>query len=212
MARSSPQEEVTQLLEAWGHGDQKALAQLIPAVYQELHRLAHRFMSLEHLGQPLQTTELVSEAYLRLVRAQQVPWQNRTHFLAIAARLMRQVLVDHARTRYSLKGGGAIQHIPLDEKFELSEEKSADLSALDEALKALAAFDGRRSQVVELRFFGGLTIEETAEVLKVSPDTIMRDWNVARLWLYRELSQTKNEIAICHLTPEKDDEAKNVEE
>jgi len=211
MAKAAPQ-EVTQLLEAWGHGDQKALGQLIPVVYKELHRLAHRFMSLEHSGPPLQTTELVDEAYLRLVRAQQVPWQNRTHFLAIAARLMRQVLVDQARTRYSLKGGGAVQHIPLDEKFELPEEKSADLSALDEVLKALAVFDERKSQVVELRFFGGLTIEETAEVLKVSPDTVMRDWNVARLWLYRELSQTKNQMAMRNLLPFKDGEAKNIKE
>ena len=211
MATPSPQ-QVTQLLEAWGHGDQKALDKLIPVVYEELHRLAHRFVGLEYSDKALQTTELVNEAYLRLVRAQQVPWQNRTHFLAIAARLMRQVLVDHARTRYSLKGGGAVQHIPLDEKFELSEEKSADLSALDEALKALAAFDARKSQVVELRFFGGLTIEETAEVLKVSPDTIMRDWNMARLWLYRELSQTKKQMAMRNLLPFEDGEAKNVKE
>ena len=211
MAAPSPQ-QVTQLLEAWGHGDQKALDQLIPVIYQELHRVAHRFVGLERSDRPLQTTELVNEAYLRLVRAQQVPWQNRTHFLAIAARLMRQVLVDHARARYSQKGGGAAQHIPLDEKFELSKEKSAELSALDDALKALAVFDERKSQVVELRFFGGLTIEETAEVLKVSPDTIMRDWNVARLWLYRELSQTKNQMAIRNLLPFEDGEAKNIKE
>jgi len=152
MANPSPQ-QVTQLLEAWSQGDEKALELLIPAVYAELHRLAHRYMSQERSGHPLQTTALVNEACLRIVHAQQLPWQNRTHFLAIAARLMRQVLVDFARTRYSLKGGGTVQHICLDEGFELSEEKSAELLALDEALKALATFDGRKSQVVEVRFF-----------------------------------------------------------
>ena len=190
MTQPSPQ-QVTQLLTAWSQGDEKALEQLIPVVYRELHRLAHHYMSLERPGHPLQTTALVNEAYLRLVQTGSVPWQNRAHFLAIAARLMRRVLVDYARARYSLKAGGAVQPFSLDEGLELSEARSADLVALDDALNVLASLDKRKSQVVELRFFGGLRVEETAEVLKVSADTVTRDWNVARLWLQRELSKTE---------------------
>ena len=189
MANPSSQ-QVTHLLEAWSQGDEKALEQLIPTVYAELHRLAHRYMNQERSGHPLQTTALVNEAYLRLVHAQHIPWQNRTHFLAIAARLMRQVLVDYARTRHSLKEGGAVQHISLDEGFELSEAKSAQLLALDEALKALASFDGRKSQVVELRFFGGLSAKETAAFLKVPLEIVLRDWRLAKAWLLRELKKS----------------------
>jgi RNA polymerase sigma factor (TIGR02999 family) len=180
--------EVTQLLLAWSDGDQTALEKLIPLVYEELHRLARHYMSGERPGHTLQTTALVDEAYLRLVDWKNLRWQNRAHFFGIAAQLMRRILVDHARDhRYAKRGGGA-RKLSLDEVAVVSQERAADLVALDEALKSLAANDARKSQVVELRFFGGLSIEETAQVMKVSPRTVMRDWRMAKTWLYHELS------------------------
>ena len=187
---SSPK-EVTQWLVAWSQGDKAALDRLIPMVHEELHRLAKRHMRRErghHAKRTLQTTALVNEAYLRLIDAQQVQWQSRAHFFAIAARLMRQILVDYARSRGYLKRGGEAEHVTLEEAMVLSAERPPDLVALDDALNALAAFDERKARVVELRFFGGLSVEETAEVLNVSPDTVMRDWRLARPWLLRELS------------------------
>ncbi len=186
---SSPQ-EVTQLLIAWNNGDQSALDELIPLVYAELRRVARRYMGRERAGHTLQTTALVNEAYLRLIDASRVQWQNRAHFYAIAAQLMRRILVDYARSQNYVKRGGEAQHLPLDEATVFSAEQAPDLVALDDALKSLAAFDPRKSQVVELRFFGGLSVEETAEVLKVSPRTVLSDWSLAKAWLLRELSNT----------------------
>ena len=188
MTRPSPQ-EVTQLLRAWSDGDQQALQQLIPLVYDELHRLAHRYMARERPGRTLQTTALVHEAYLRLVDWKNVRWQNRAHFWAISAQLMRRILVDFARARGYAKRGGDAQQVSLDEALEVSEERSAELVALDDALSRLAGTDSRKSQVVELRFFGGLSVEETAEVLKVSADTVLRDWRLAKVWLLREMAK-----------------------
>jgi len=188
MARPSPG-EVTQWLIAWSQGDRAALDKLMPLVYDELHRLAHRYMSRERPGHTLQTTALVNEVYLRLVDQKSVNWQNRAHFFAIAAQVMRQVLVDYARRRRYRKRGGQAVKVSLDEAAIVSQEHGVDLVALDEALTSLAAIDPRKSQIVELRFFGGLSVEETAEVLKVSPRTVMREWSLARAWLYRELSQ-----------------------
>jgi RNA polymerase sigma factor (TIGR02999 family) len=187
---SSPQ-QVTELLLAWSQGDESALDKLIPLVHGELRRLAKRYMAKERRGHTLQTTALINEAYLRLVHSRNVHWQNRAHFFAVSAQLMRRILVDFARSRnYQKRGGGAIQ-VTLAEALEKSDERGADLIALDEALTALAEVDARKSQVVELRFFGGLSVEETAEVLKVSPDTIMRDWKMAKVWLLREMSGEK---------------------
>jgi RNA polymerase sigma-70 factor, ECF subfamily len=187
MASASPQ-GITQLLQAWSQGDQSALEKLTPLVYRELHRLAHRYMGLENLGHTLQTTALVNEAYLRLVDSN-ASWQNRAHFFAISAQLMRQILVDFARRHHQLKRGGQVQRVSLDEALVSAKEPDADLVTLDEALKALSGVDPRKSRVVELRFFGGLSLEETAEVLKVSTDTVLRDWRLAKLWLLREMSQ-----------------------
>jgi RNA polymerase sigma factor (TIGR02999 family) len=187
MTEPSPK-EITQLLLAWSHGQQSALDQLTPLVYDELHRIAKRYMGGERAGQTMQTTALVNEAYLRLVDSSQVHWQNRAHFFAIAAQLMRRILVDFARSRHNLKRGGEAKQVSLDEALVISPERGADLVALDEALQALAALDPRQSQVVELRFFGGLSINETAEVLKVSEGTVRRDWSLAKAWLHRELS------------------------
>ena len=183
-------QQITQLLLAWNEGDEKALDRLIPLVHQELHRLAHRYMAAERAGHALQTTALVNEAYLRLIDSSRVRWQNRAHFFGVSAQLMRRILVDFARARRKLKRGGDVIQVSLDEAVVISSEPSADLIALDEALTLLASFDERKSQVVELRFFGGLSVEETAEVLKVSPITVMRDWNLAKLWLLRELDRT----------------------
>ena len=180
----SPQ-EVTQLLAAWGDGDREALDKLMPLVYEELHRLAHRYMGGEAPGNTLQTSALVNEAYLRLADQRNARWQNRAHFFAISAQLMRQILVDYARRRRSQKRGGDARQVSLDEGMIVSEERAADAVALDEALKSLAEIDPRKSQIVELRFFGGLSIEETAEVLKVSPGTVMREWTFAKAWLRR---------------------------
>lgn len=187
MAESSP-EQITQLLVAWSDGDQAALEKLMPVVYAELHRLARRYMRRENPGHTLQTSALVNEAYLRLVNAESVRWQNRAHFFAVSARIMRRILVDLARERQGLKRGGGAQRITLDEGMALSPEKDVDLLALDEALQRLAALSARQSRVVELRYFGGLNEEEVAEALEVSPRTVRHDWSLARTWLYRELS------------------------
>jgi RNA polymerase sigma-70 factor (ECF subfamily) len=190
-----PNIEVTQLLKAWGHGDDGALGRLIPIVQQELHRLAHRCMSREKPDHTLQTTALVNEVYLRLVDIAQVSWQDRAHFFAISARMMRRILTDFARSRNYQKRGGAVLHVSFDEALAVSKERDAEIMALDEALAALAAVDARKSQVVELRFFGGLSVEETAEVLKVSPETVKRDWRFAKSWLHRALSGEKGDEA-----------------
>ena len=184
---SSPQ--VTRLLLAWGQGEQKALDKLIPLVHAELRRMARRYMAGERTGHTLQTTALVNEAFLKLVDSRQVNWQNRAHFFAISAQLMRRILVDYARARGYQKRGGGAQKVTLDEALIGTPERGQDLVALDDALKALAEVDQRKSKVVELRFFGGLSVEETAEVLKVSPDTVLRDWRLAKSWLRREMSR-----------------------
>ena len=187
MSVSTTPEEVTGLLLDWSKGDLKAYEKLVPLVDKELHRIAHRYMSRESPGHTLQTTALVNEAYLRLVD-QKVHWQNRSHFFGIAAELMRRILVDHARShQYSKRGGGA-QKISLNEAVLMARERSSDLVALDEALTNLAAFDPRKARVVELRFFGGLNVEETAEVLDVSTNTVKRDWTTARAWLYNAIT------------------------
>ena len=187
MSTASTQ-EVTQLLLAWREGDEEALQQLVPVVYQELRRLAHRYMAGEHRELTLQTTALVNEAYLRLVDSPKVQWQNRAHFFAVSAQLMRRILVDFARTRGAQKRGGGAQQVTLKDAMIAPPKKGEDLVALDEALKALEAVEPRRSRVVELRYFGGLSVKETAEVLKVSADTVMRDWKLAKIWLLQELS------------------------
>ncbi|HZS09484.1 MAG TPA: sigma-70 family RNA polymerase sigma factor [Blastocatellia bacterium] len=181
--------EVTALLLAWNQGDDSALEKLIPLVYDELRRLAHRYMGGERQDHTLQTTALVNEAYLRLIDSSRVRWQNRAHFFAVSAQLMRRILVDFARSRNYRKRGGEAVQVSLDEAAVISSEPGADLVALDDALKALAAFDARKSRVVELRFFGGLSVAESAEVMGVSEDTVTRDWNLAKVWLLRELSR-----------------------
>ena len=181
--------DITELLLAWHGGDQDALASLTPLVYDELHRLAHVYMARERPGHPLQATALVNEAYLRLTDSSRVRWQNRAHFLAVAAQLMRRVLVDFARDRRSQKRGGDWRQVTLDEGLILGGEPNVDLIALDEALQRLGALDPRKVQVVEMRFFGGLSLEDAAEVLGVSTDTIGRDWNAAKAWLLRELTR-----------------------
>jgi RNA polymerase sigma-70 factor, ECF subfamily len=180
--------EVTQLLIEWGNGNQAALEELMPLVYDELRRLAHRYMERERPGHTLQTTALVNEAYLRLIDQRNVHWHNRAHFFGISAQLMRRILVDHARRHGYAKRGGGARPISLDEAALATQERAADIVALDEALTSLAAIDERKSRVVELRYFGGLTLEETAEVLKVSPITVRRDWNMAKAWLRREIN------------------------
>jgi len=181
--------EVTLLLKAWTAGDEQALEKLTPLVYRQLHQIAQRYMGGERSGHTLQTTALVNEAYLRLVDCGQVNWQDRAHFFAISANLMRRILIDFARSRGYLKRGGAAIHIPLEEAPSVGEDADLNLVALDDALKALAAVDERKSKVVELKFFGGLSVEETAEVLGISSDTVIRDWRLAKIWLLRELSQ-----------------------
>lgn len=180
---------LTQLLIAWGQGDEGVLDQLTPLVYQELHRLAHQCLAGERPGHVLQTSALVNEAYLRLVDWKNVQWQNRAHFFGLAAQMMRRILVDFARARQFQKRGGTRQQISLDEAAQVAPERGAEFVALDDALQTLAKLSLRQSQVVELRFFGGLSIEETAEVLKVSAGTVRRDWSMAQAWLYRELSK-----------------------
>jgi RNA polymerase sigma factor (TIGR02999 family) len=188
MAAPSP-EHVTGLLKAWGNGEQAALDQLIPLVYTELHRLAHRYMGRERNAHTLQSTALVHEAYQRLINLKHVSWQNRAHFFAVSAQLMRRVLVDYARSRRYRKRGGEWRQVPFNEAVAVFPDRKTDIVALDDALNTLAGIDLRKSRVVEMRFFGGLSVREVAEVLSVSPDTVLRDWRMAKVWLLRELSQ-----------------------
>jgi RNA polymerase sigma factor (TIGR02999 family) len=188
MTTLSPK-EITQLLRAWSNGDSSALEQLTPLVHAELHQLARRYLSKESPGHTLQATALVNEAYMRLIDWQNVEWQNRAHFFGVSAQLMRHILVDYARSRRSHKRGGGAVEVSLDQAAIISSERAADFVALDDALTSLAAFDERKSHIIELRFFGGLSIEETAEVLKISPATVKREWSLAQAWLYRELKQ-----------------------
>lgn len=183
-------QDITGLLLAWGNGDKESLDLLTPFVYNELHRLAKYYMSGEKAGHLLQTSALVNEAYLRLVDSSRINWQNRAHFLAVSAQMMRRILVDFARSQNYLKRGGDMIQVSLAEAMNVSLDKDSDLVALDEALETLATVDERKSKTVELRFFGGLSVEETAEVLKVSVDTVMRDWKFAKVWLLRELSKS----------------------
>ena len=182
------QQQVTLLLQAWSDGDQIARDELMPIVYDELRRLAHQCMRRERQGHTLQTSALVNEAYLRLVDQKVVSWQGRAHFFGIAARLMRQILVDYARSRNYAKRGGNHHHLPIDEVALISRERASEVVMLDEALNSLAKIDPRQSEIVELRFFGGLSIEETAAVLGVSPGTVMRDWTIAKAWLRRAVT------------------------
>ena len=180
-------EPITELLTRWRAGDRECLNQLVPLVESELRRIAHRYMRMERSGHTLQTTALVNEAYLRLVDQAQVDWQDRAQFLGVAARLMRQILVDHARELHRGKRGGGAHLLPLDAGLVFSTEKPAALLALDDALHDLAGFDGRKARIVELRCFGGMSVPETAEVLGVHPNTVIRDWGLAKAWLKREL-------------------------
>jgi len=183
--------EVTELLVEWSNGNQAALEKLMPLVYEELHRLAHYYMGNERRGHTLQTSGLVNEAYLRLIDQNRVHWQNRSHFFGIAAQMMRRILVDYARSRSCAKHGGGDHRVSLDDVQTFSPERPDDVVALDEALKRFAALDPRKSQIVELRFFGGLSIEETADVLGVSEGTVMRDWTLAKAWLRRAIIEDK---------------------
>ena len=186
-AGRAAKDQVCELLRAWSDGDTSALERLTPIVYDELHRLARRYMRGERPGHSLQTTALVNEAYMRLVGYERIEWQNRAHFFAVSAQVMRRILVEHAR-RHNSKRGGGVPHVSLDEAALVGGNRAADLVALDDAMNTLAQLDPRKAQVVEMRFFGGLGVDETADVLKVSPATVMRDWSTARTWLYRELS------------------------
>lgn len=179
--------EVTGLLRAWGRGDEDALQKLMPLVYDQLHAAARRYMAGERAGHTLQTTALIHETYLRLVDIRRVQWQDRAHFLAVCAQLMRRILIDFARSRGYQKRGGAAPQVNFDEALVVTDQPDFNLVALDDALNRLAKMDDRKSKVVELRFFGGLDVKETAEVMKVSPDTVMRDWKMAKVWLLREL-------------------------
>lgn len=179
--------EVTRLLHAWADGDETALNRLIPIVYSELHRLARRYMSKEQAGHALKTTELIHEAYFKIADVGSLDWHDRHHFYAIAARQMRRILVDYARARDSAKRGGGRRRVTLDEQHAGTTQEEIDLVALDEALEQLARFDSRKAQVIELRFFGGLSVAETAEFLEVSSDTVLRDWRLARAWLLRRM-------------------------
>jgi RNA polymerase sigma-70 factor (ECF subfamily) len=192
---AGPAKDVSQLLRAWGSGDQQALEKLMPLVYAELHRAARRHMLGERPQHTLQTTALINEVHLRLVSFPHISWQNRAQFFAICAQLMRRILVDFARSRRSEKRGGDAYFLELDETLIVRSAPRADLVALDDALKALAAMDERKSRVIELRFFGGLSVQETAEVLSVSPQTVSRDWNLAKVWLFRQLEEQKGHEA-----------------
>lgn len=183
------QKQITQMLVDWGNGDEAALEKLTPLVYGELHRLARRYMKRERPGHTLQTSALVNEAYIRLIDWKSVQWQNRAHFFGVSAQLMRRILVDFARSRDYAKRGGGTRQVSLDEAAVVPSGRGADLVAMDDALNTLAALDARQSRVVEMRFFGGLKLEEIAEVLEVSVGTVRRDWSLARAWLHRELSQ-----------------------
>jgi len=182
------QHQVTQLLHKWSEGDESALEELAPLVHDELHRLAHQHMRREAPGHVLQTSALINEAYLRLVDQPQINWQSRSHFYGIAARIMRRILVDDARKRNAAKRGGSLIQVPLDEAHNLVEEQAANVTALDDALQRLERIDERQGKIIELRFFGGLSIEETAKVLEVSEGTIIRDWTFARAWLRNEMT------------------------
>ena len=186
------QSDATDLLVAWSEGDESAFDKLVPLVYKELHALARRYMRGERSDHTLQATALVNEAYVRLIDVNRIRWQNRSHFLAIAAQTMRRILVEFARQRHRQKRGSDAVRVTIDD-VDVAHEKSADLVALSDALSTLASFDPRMGQVVELRFFGGLTVQETADVLKVSPETVMRDWKTAKVWLLRELSRERHD-------------------
>ena len=189
-----PSHEITQLLVAWSDGDQVALTKLIPLVESELRRLARTYMSRERIDHTLQTTALINEAYVKLINASDVKWQNRAHFFGVAAQMMRRILIDHAKAKHRVKRGGTAIKVMLDENVNFTQERASELLALDDALQSLARMDERKSRIVELRYFGGLTVEETAEVLGISDKTVMRDWNLAKAWLYRELtSNSANE-------------------
>lgn len=189
---SSPH-QITVLLRSWSNGDPQALEKLTPLVYEELHRTARRYMGREHPGHTLQATALINEVYLRLVDLADVEWRDRAHFFALCAGMMRRILIDFARSRKYQKRGGEARRIVFDESLMVSQEPPASFAALDDALNSLAGVDQRKSQVVELRFFGGLSVEETAEVLKVSNETVKRDWRMAKLWLLRELGSEKGD-------------------
>jgi RNA polymerase sigma-70 factor, ECF subfamily len=188
MSAPRPLDDITTLLVAWARGEESALAQLTPLVHGELRRLARSYLRRERDGHTLQTDALVNEAYVRLIDLSRVEWRDRTHFFALAARLMRRILVDYARSRQYQKRGGGARRVPLDDAVGVGVDRTACLIALDDSLAALAVVDTRKAQVVELRFFGGLSIAETSETLQVSPETVMRDWRFAKLWLLRELS------------------------
>jgi RNA polymerase sigma-70 factor, ECF subfamily len=188
----SSSQEITQLLRAWSDGDDQALGRLTPLLYEELHRMAHRYMRQERSDHTLQTTALINEAYLRLIAWKNVRWQDRAHFFGVAAGLMRRILVDFARSRnYAKRGGGVRMTVSLDEAAAVSRQRAREIVALDEALHNLAVIDARKSRIVELRFFGGLSVEETAEVLSVSSRTVLREWDLAKAWLNRELCDEK---------------------
>jgi RNA polymerase sigma factor (TIGR02999 family) len=187
----------TELLRAWSQGDGSAFERLVPLVYEELHRIARRYMRLERPDHTLQATSLVNEAYLRLIDVNRVEWQDRAHFFAVAAQMMRRILVESARNRRRQKRGGGAVHLKLDEIQELPASKDYDVVALSDALSGLATFDARMSQIVELRFFGGLTVDETAQVLNVSPETVMRDWKTAKSWLLREIRRDHPTPSSC---------------
>ena len=186
---SSAPNEITEQLIAWSEGDPAAQEKLIAAVYQELRRMADRYLRSEDSGHSLQPTALVHEAYLRLIDQRKVNWQNRAHFFGVAAQMMRRILIDHAKTKHRMKRGGDAVRVSLDDNMNFTQERAGELLALDDALHALAVMDQRKSRVVELRYFGGLSVEETAQVLGISGKTVMRDWNLAKAWLYRELTQ-----------------------
>ena len=192
MTTLSPQ-GVTELLLEWKQGDSGALDKLTPLVYDELRRIAHRYVQRERDGHTLETTALVNEAYLRLVGGQHIEWQNRAHFFAVTAQVMRHVLIDHARRRHYAKRGGEAQQVSLEDASGMSHQRAAELVALDEALDELAKLDPRKGRVVELRYFGGLSLEETADVLEVSPMTVRRDWRAAKAWLYRALKGNEDD-------------------
>jgi len=185
----APPGEITQLLLEWRKGDRSAPERLMPLVHEELHRLAKHYMAAERPGHTLQTTALINEAYLRLIHHKEMSWQNRAHFFAVAAQVMRRILVDYARTRDAVKRGGGALKASLDEAASVAQERAGELVALDDALNDLATLDPRKSQVVELRYFSGLSVEEAAEVLGVSPVTVMRDWRSAKAWLLRAISE-----------------------
>jgi RNA polymerase sigma factor (TIGR02999 family) len=188
---ASAEPRVTELLAAWSNGDESALNTMMPLVYDELHRMARRFMARQKAGHTLQPTALINEAFIKLVGNENKEWKDRAHFFGVAAQAMRHILVDYARSRSYAKRGGGAQRVDLDQALAVTQERTGDIVALDDALNELTKVDARKSQVVELRYFGGLTVDETAEVLKVSSVTVMRDWSLAKAWLYRELAKTK---------------------